>query len=60
MDDSNQRTEKLREQLKTANQKILFLQNEDTNIKSGVVTNNATINAQLKQSVELNEQKGKS
>lgn len=58
MDDSNQRMEKLREQLKTANQQILFFQNEESNKKSDTAANNATMNVQLKQSVELNEQKG--
>lgn len=51
LDDSNQRHEKLREQLKTANQKILALsrgQNDDSNTKGDLVV-------QLKQALELND-----
>lgn len=57
MDDSNQRMEKLREQLKVANQKILYYQSEEEISKSGT-SNEPNIMAQLKQSIELNEQKG--
>lgn len=52
LDDSNQRIEKLREQLKGANQKILVLtqtQNDDSSKGDLVV--------QLRQSLELNDQK---
>lgn len=57
MDDSNQRMEKLRGQLKAANQKILYYQSEEVNSKSAS-GNEPNITAQLKQSIELNEQKG--
>lgn len=55
MDDSNQRIEKLREQLKSANQKIYVLSRptstDDTSAKGDLVV-------QLRQALELNEQKG--
>lgn len=57
MDDSNQRMEKLRGQLKTANQKILYYQSEEVVSKSSN-SNEPNIMAQLKQAIELNEQKG--
>ncbi|GAB0097284.1 Protein hook [Sergentomyia squamirostris] len=53
LDDSNQRTEKLREQLKTANQKILTLtqgQTDESSAKGNLVV-------QLRQALELNEQR---
>lgn len=51
LDDSNQRMEKLREQLKTANQKILLLtQSQGDEPKGDLVV-------QLRQSLELNDQK---
>lgn len=50
LDDANQRNEKLREQLKSANQKILALSQNDQN--------KSDMQVQLKQAVELNEQKG--
>lgn len=48
MDDSNQRTEKLREQLKAANQKILFYQSEEAKDS----TADASEVAQLKRTIE--------
>uniref|UniRef100_A0A1L8DCL3 Protein hook n=1 Tax=Nyssomyia neivai TaxID=330878 RepID=A0A1L8DCL3_9DIPT len=53
LDDSNQRTEKLREQLKQANQKILTLtqgQTDESSAKGNLVV-------QLRQALELNEQR---
>lgn len=57
MDDSNQRMEKLRGQLKAANQKILYYQSDEV-ISKSTASNEPNITAQLKQSIELNEQKG--
>jgi protein HOOK3 len=50
LDDANQRNMKLRDQLKSANQKILALSQSDQN--------KSDVQLQLKQSIELNEQKG--
>lgn len=53
LDDSNQRTEKLRKQLKTANQKILTL--TQAALPSSDKNNDTMV--QLKQALELNEQR---
>lgn len=57
MDDSNQRLENLRGQLKAANQKILYYESDEVISKSGN-SSEPNITAQLKQYIELNEQKG--
>lgn len=60
MDESNQRIEKLRDQLKNANQKILVFE-----AQSGIDSRDAkdsqdTLLQQLKQALEQNERKGMS
>lgn len=53
LDDSNQRNEKLRDQLKAANQRILMLsQNQSDEISA-----KSDMDIQLKQALELNEQR---
>lgn len=59
MEESNQRIEKLREQLKAANQKILFYQNEAQNAKSTNGESQSLAVSQLKQALEQTEQTGK-
>lgn len=55
LEDANQRSEKLREQLKQANQKILGL-----TAQTGIDGNEAGKSNQQKESLESNDQKGKS
>lgn len=54
LEDANQRSEKLREQLKQANQKILGL-----TAQAGIDVNEAAKSNQQKESLESNDQKGK-
>lgn len=54
LEDANQRSEKLREQLKQANQKILGL-----TAQAGIDVNEAGKSNQQKESLESNDQKGK-
>lgn len=54
LEDANQRSEKLREQLKQANQKILGL-----TAQAGIDANEAGKSNQQKESLESNDQKGK-
>lgn len=58
MEESNQRIEKLREQLKAANQKILFYQNEAQTAKSNNGETQSLAVSQLKQALEQTEQTG--
>lgn len=58
MEESNQRIEKLREQLKAANQKILFYQNEAQTAKSTNGESQSLAVSQLKQALEQTEQTG--
>ncbi|XP_053675332.1 protein hook [Anopheles nili] len=53
LDDANQRNEKLRDQLKTANQKILLLSQHHTDDTSS----KSELEMQLKQTLELGEQR---
>lgn len=59
MDESNHRIEKLREQLKSANQKILFYQNEAQTAKSSSGESQSLAVSQLKQALEQTEQTGR-
>lgn len=61
MDESNQRIEKLRDQLKTANQRILYFEAQATtatSLEKSKETPDATILQQLKLALEQNERKG--
>lgn len=58
MEESNQRIEKLRDQLKAANQKVLFYQNEAQTAKSSNGESQSLAVSQLKQALEQTEQTG--
>lgn len=56
MVESNQRVERLREQLKAANQKILFFEAQAASLNANESPD--TVLQQLKQALEQNERKG--
>lgn len=58
MDESNQRIEKLRDQLKAANQKILFYEAQSASASRDTKDTQDTLLQQLKQALEQNERKG--